>query len=154
MTFLLGGTGTLASWISKEVGLVQTVKIGARGQVVTRVQEWLTLQGFGLAIDSEFGPVSRRKVQEFQEDRGLAMTGNVNDETFEALVEPLRRALAPINPARQTLASMVIRYAEQHHKQRDRNVEHQPHHAPRVVVGQTREKVRPRQRPGPVWYMA
>lgn len=56
VSLLLDGTGTLASWIGKEVDLRQSVKSGARGQAVTRIQEWLNLHGFGLAIDSDFRP--------------------------------------------------------------------------------------------------
>lgn len=122
MSLLLNGTGTLASWIEKEIDLGQTVKTGARGQAVTRIQEWLNLHGFGLAIDSDFGPVTKRKVQEFQEDRGIATTGIVNPSTFEALVDPLRQVLASLNPGRHTLGSLVLKYAESHLKQNPREV--------------------------------
>ena len=117
MSLLLDGTGTLSSWIGKELDLGQTVQTGARGQTVRRIQEWLNLHGFGLAIDSEFGPVTKRKVQEFQEDRGIATTGIVNPGTFEALVDPVRQVLVPLNLGRHTLGSLIQKYAETHLKQ-------------------------------------
>jgi hypothetical protein len=51
MSLLRNGTETLASWIQKETDLGRTVKIGALGQAVTRIQERLNLHGFGLAIE-------------------------------------------------------------------------------------------------------
>ncbi len=117
MSLLLDGTGTLSSWIGKELDLGQTVQTGARGQTVRRIQEWLNLHGFGLAIDSDFGPVTKRKVQEFQEDRGIATTGIVNPGTFEALVDPVRQVLVPLNLGRHTLGSLIQKYAETHLKQ-------------------------------------
>ena len=39
-----------------ELTLDQTFKRGNRGKKVKAVQEWLSLQGFGLVVDGDFGP--------------------------------------------------------------------------------------------------
>ncbi|HMS82879.1 MAG TPA: peptidoglycan-binding domain-containing protein [Nitrospira sp.] len=122
MSLLVNGSGTLATWIRKELDLGQTIKVGAHGQSVTRIQEWLNLHGFGLAIDSDFGPVTKRTVQAFQKQCGLSVTGSVNLKTFHALVDPLRQALAPIKAGRHTLGSLVWKYANAHLKQNPREI--------------------------------
>ena len=122
MSLLLNDTEPLASWIQKEIDLGKTVKSGAHGQAVTRIQEWLNLHGFGLAIDSDFGPVTKRTVQAFQEKCGLSVTGIVNPKTFQALVDPLRQALTPLEAGRHTLDSLVWKYANAHLTQNPREI--------------------------------
>jgi hypothetical protein len=56
MFVFTGDSASLARWIRDEIELDETVSEGRRGKAVKRVQEWLTLHGFGVAIDSDFGP--------------------------------------------------------------------------------------------------
>lgn len=114
MMSVLLGEEKLASWIQKEVELKNSVKKGARGMAVRRVQEWLQFHGFGLVIDEDFGGVTKKRVQQFQEDRGLGTSGIVNAATFQELVAPLLQVLTPISSANHTFPTMVLEYAKAH----------------------------------------
>ena len=50
-----------------ELTLDQTLKRGNRGKKVKAVQEWLSLQGFGLVVDGDFGPAPAFAVRELSE---------------------------------------------------------------------------------------
>ncbi|MEO6203178.1 MAG: peptidoglycan-binding protein [Nitrospirales bacterium] len=114
MMGVLLGEEKLLSWIQKEVELKSSVKKWTRGMAVRRVQEWLQFHGFGLVIDEDFGGVTKKKVQQFQEDRGLGTSGMVNAATFQELVAPLVQVLTPISAANHTFPTMVIEYAQAH----------------------------------------
>jgi peptidoglycan hydrolase-like protein with peptidoglycan-binding domain len=122
MAFLLGSQRPLASWIQNETAIFESVKMGGRGKIVRRIQEWLNLRGFGLAIDAHIGAVTKKKVQQFQELNDLVVTGVVSPETFEVLVSPLLESLAPIVPREQTFPTLVFRYAQAHLRQHPREV--------------------------------
>lgn len=100
---------------------------GASGRQARLVQEWLSLQGVGVAIDSSFGAATEAGVKAFQARSGLPPSGTVDRATFEALLAPLRAALAPIAPGGMDLGALVTAYAKQHLAQ-----------APREVGGQNR----------------
>ncbi len=68
----------------RELAWDGTVERGRRGKNVRRVQEWLTLQGFALVVDGQFGPAPELAVREFQEAASAASTGRVNATTFAA----------------------------------------------------------------------
>jgi hypothetical protein len=120
MSLLLGKERTLARWIKNETEILAPAKMGARGQVVKRIQEWLNLNGFGLAIDGDFGPVTKKRVEQFQESNGLKVTGLVTPETFQVLVSPLRRVISAIVPEGQSFPNLVFKYAEAHLTQNPR----------------------------------
>ncbi|MCA9468632.1 MAG: peptidoglycan-binding protein [Nitrospira sp.] len=120
MSYILNNEG-LGSWIRKEVELAKTLKKGARGQPIKRVQEWLNLHEFGLVIDGDFGSVTKRKVAQFQDSRGLDSTGTVNAKTFQELVAPLWEVLQPITTVHQ-FPRLVLAYAKVHLKQHPREV--------------------------------
>jgi len=100
--------------IRDEVELSEDIDVGANGDEVRRVQEWLTLHGYGLAIDGDFGPVTGSVLLQFQTDNELEVTGIVNDETFNLLVAPLIEVLTPIDYCPPTFAETVLIYAERH----------------------------------------
>ncbi|WP_274628647.1 peptidoglycan-binding domain-containing protein [Arvimicrobium flavum] len=87
---------------------------GARQMRAKRVQEWLTIAGFSLNIDSDFGAATEQRVKDFQSNRGLPATGQVDARTHEQLVDPLVKAIAPINAGNRTLADLILSYAVQH----------------------------------------
>ena len=96
----------------------RAIKQGERGQRVLRVQEWLTHHGIHTAIDADFGPATQRCVERFQTAKGIDASGRVDTKTWEALVEPMRRALQPPeNVARLSPARAVRKIAQQHLKQ-------------------------------------
>ena len=61
------------------------LKLGDRGPEVVEVQKLLSLLGYDLIIDGEFGPRSKRSVTAFQKRASLPNTGEVDDTTFNAL---------------------------------------------------------------------
>jgi hypothetical protein len=103
---------------SAELFLAHTpIKQGATGTDVKRIQEWLCIHEFNTDIDQDFGPHTAQQVRAFQQAKGLQSTGIVEEKTYKALVTPLEQALNPIQLlARDTLPTVVLRYAEQHLK--------------------------------------
>lgn len=96
---------------------------GARGARVRVVQEWLCLHGIHLAVDGGYGAASAAGVREFRARTGLPAGEEVDRATFDALLAPMRAALAPIAPKPgATLGQMVVAYARQHLAQRPREV--------------------------------
>jgi Putative peptidoglycan binding domain len=99
----------------QELSFDVQIRRGQNGNKVKRVQEWLTYHGFGTVIDSDFGPATERCVRNFQADKGLPVTGIVDQSTYKKLVEPLAKVLEDIHPSpNETLSSMVLKYAKQH----------------------------------------
>jgi hypothetical protein len=96
-------------------------KSGMRKKNVKRIQEWLSLHGFGLIADGDFGSATDFAVREFQTKKRLADDGIVGPKTFTALTQPMRDALAQVNPSRN-LGRMVVAYAKQHLKAQPREL--------------------------------
>ena len=97
----------------KELDLGATVGTGSRGKRVRRCQEWLTLNGFALKIDEDFGPATAFAARSFQKSAALSQTGQVNARTFGKLCEPLARALDPVTPA-SNLGRTLVKVARKH----------------------------------------
>ena len=103
--------------VTKELAFDEVIRKGDNGPKVKRVQEWLKYNGFGTAIDADFGPATNACVINFQTAKGLPPTGEVDRQTWDALVNPLVQALAPMNFAPGTnFSEAVLRVAEQHLK--------------------------------------
>ncbi len=101
--------------VTKELSFDGVIKKGDYGVKVRRVQEWLKMNGFATGIDSDFGDATETCVINFQNAKGLAQTGKVNQETWEALIDRLNKALAPIQfPANIKLSEAILRTARQH----------------------------------------
>ena len=62
-----------------------TLKKGAEGAAVRRLQELLTAAGFEVAVDGDFGARTEGAVRAFQKDRGLPVDGVVGPGTWKAL---------------------------------------------------------------------
>jgi hypothetical protein len=105
-----------------EVVLSETLKSGNSGFDVQRVQEWLTLSGYGLTIDGQFGPATQLAVTKYQSSAGVTPDGVVTPALFNLLVAPMKAALASIAPAGRSLGGLTVAYAEQHLAQRAREV--------------------------------
>lgn len=101
--------------VAKELSFTEVIRKGDEGPRVKRVQEWLKINGFATAIDSDFGPATEKCVTNFQKAKELPETGKVDRDTWDLLVTPLVRALAPIEfPSNTTLSNAILRVAEQH----------------------------------------
>ena len=102
-------------WLTPGSGAAGSVMVGCRGAAAKRVQEWLTLRGQGLAIDGSFGNISAHCVENFQTEQGLPVTGVVDEDTWDALTQPMRAALAPIDILEgDTLPTVFARVTAQH----------------------------------------
>jgi hypothetical protein len=98
-----------------ELDLPAPVQIGANGPAVKRVQEWVTLRGHSLDIDSDFGPATAKAVGDFQTSAGLPATGVVDQATWNALVQPMVDALNPLAAgAPQSLSALTATFGQHH----------------------------------------
>jgi N-acetyl-anhydromuramyl-L-alanine amidase AmpD len=61
------------------------LKLGDMGPEVVEVQKLLSLLGYDLIIDGQYGPRTKRSVTAFQKRAGLENTGEVDDDTLNAL---------------------------------------------------------------------
>ncbi len=101
-------------WVKREILLERPYQRGDRGKKVRQIQEWLGLHGQQVVIDGVFGPATEQAVRQFQTSRQLPETGIVDEETFLWLVQPLLRALAPLQAVPRTYNGLVVAYAQQH----------------------------------------
>ncbi len=97
-------------------------KRGDQGVKVRLIQEWLCLDGFQVVIDGAFGPATEGAVRQYQTKSGIGVDAIVGDATFQQLVLPMTRALAPILLGAASLGAMVASYAKQHLAQTPREV--------------------------------
>ena len=42
-------------------------------------------------MDQDYGPATEKQVKKFQEKRGLSITGEVKEDTYYSLVEPMMK---------------------------------------------------------------
>lgn len=105
----------------KDLAFQGPLRANATGQSVRLVQGWLSLHGFQVVVDGGFGPATAQALRAFQAERGLPTSGNVDEATHAALVAPMAAALTPI-PRKKTLGDLVLAYANQHLRQRPREV--------------------------------
>lgn len=63
-----------------------TQSLGDRGSDVRAIQATLISKGYPMTFNGIFGAVTRDAVSDFQENRGLPVTGIVNDATWDRLL--------------------------------------------------------------------
>lgn len=107
-------TSELSRWIRDEVEFEHELSNGNRGVAVKRVQEWLNLHGFGVVIDSNFGPVTAQALERFQDHMGMEPTGIVDEETFIQLVQPMCSVIEKQLRASESPQTTILTYAEAH----------------------------------------
>lgn len=95
--------------VQKELAFDGTIRKGALGLKVRRVQEWLKINGFGSGIDNDFGDGTRESVIRFQKSKALPETGEVDQQTWDVLTDPLMKALAPIGFAAGTSLAVILK---------------------------------------------
>jgi peptidoglycan hydrolase-like protein with peptidoglycan-binding domain len=62
------------------------VQLGERSNAVAAVQRRLAASGICVAVDGEFGPLTRKAVRAFQRAHGLTADGVIGRKTWGALV--------------------------------------------------------------------
>lgn len=105
----------------KELTLDRTLQRQNRGNKVRAVQEWLSLRGFGLVCDGDYGAATEFAVCRFQEEQGLAVTGIVEQDTFDHLVAPMRMVLEE-QPPGPDFGATVVSCAARHLEQQPREI--------------------------------
>jgi len=95
---------------------------GMKGKQVRLIQEWLGLNGYMVAIDSDFGDATDAAVRKFQKEKNLKVDGVVGKKTFEELVAPMTDALREISSGKNTLGQLIVAYAKQHLEQHPREI--------------------------------
>lgn len=106
----------------KELTLDRTQKRGDRNNTVKVIQEWLSLHGFTLTMDKDFGPATESMIKQFQKKMRLPETGIVNKTTFARLTLPMSNALKPLPVNSRTISNLVVAYAKQHLRQHPREI--------------------------------
>jgi hypothetical protein len=106
--------------IKAELSFPAAAIYGSNNRAVRRVQEWLTLRGFGTEIDSKFGPATLTVVKRFQTKQGREPTGVLSPTDWDDLTATLRAALAP--PSQLRFLARVRAVAQQHLKQNGHEV--------------------------------
>ena len=64
-----------------------TIKRGAKGEIVTQLQDLLSKDGYKLAIDGIFGSGTQSCVRTFQKKHGLVVDGIVGPKTWAELIK-------------------------------------------------------------------
>ncbi len=62
-----------------------TLRRGAKGEDVKKMQLQLKNKGYGLSVDGDFGPATEVKVKQFQRDKRLVSDGICGRQTYTAL---------------------------------------------------------------------
>jgi putative peptidoglycan binding protein len=99
--------------MSSELEYPGPLKRHSAGPGVRRAQEWLSLHGYHVALDADFGPATEAAVRQFQAAEGLEVDGAVGPATFDRLTAPMRAALAPIPVNGRRLGEMTAAWAHQ-----------------------------------------
>tara|TARA_R110000803_G_C11943307_1_gene316844 strand:- start:101 stop:907 length:807 start_codon:yes stop_codon:yes gene_type:complete len=98
-----------------------TISKGGDSSYSKKIQEWINLhkyhtQGFNLSIgiDGDYGRITESAVEDFQEAKGLEVTGEVDALTWMQLVAPMQKAFSKINCSYEfELKDVVLAYAKQ-----------------------------------------
>ena len=92
--------------------LEKMLKKGAFGGQVFDVQKRLTLHGFNLEIDGDFGPETEARVKSFQGQKRLEIDGIVGPKTWASLWEkPSSNGPTPSDFTREELAATMEHWA-------------------------------------------
>jgi hypothetical protein len=73
-------------WTTEVIMSMPTLREGAKGTDVKRLQGLLTANGYATTIDGEFGPRTKRQVKDFQSDHARPVDGIAGRITWTALL--------------------------------------------------------------------
>lgn len=106
-------------YVRKEIDFPgKTVMKGNRSSSTKQIQEWLNYHGFRTGIDQDYGPATEECVRDFQRAKGLSISGKVTQQTWEALVEPMKYALQAPEGIETMNDSLAVRAAAEQHLSR------------------------------------
>ena len=107
--------------MNNDLILDKNYKRGSKGKKVKLIQEWLSLNGFGVVVDGDFSAASDFAVRQFQNKNNLKPDGVVGKNTFAALISPITFVLEQ-QPAKSLLGNTLVAYAKRHLKQSPREI--------------------------------
>lgn len=107
--------------MSSDLILDKNYKRGSKGKKVKLIQEWLSLNGFGVIVDGDFGAACQFAVREFQKKNKLEVDGVVGKNTFAVLIKPVKFVLEEQRP-KSLLGNTLVAYAKRHLKQLPREI--------------------------------
>lgn len=73
-----------------------TIAFGSRGTAVTEAQQLLNRYGAGLAVDGQFGTLTKTAVMNFQRAQGIAVDGIIGPVTWSRLLSS--QTVTPATP--------------------------------------------------------
>jgi len=98
----------------RELDFPGLIARGASGMKARRVQEWLAFHQCTTSVDGAYGPATEAAVRAFQQKAGFSATGQVDEETWAALVDPLLQPLSVDVAPSTTHDSAVLTIAQAH----------------------------------------
>lgn len=115
----------LPKWIQREVTFKYPtrksskkykypIRKGSTGKRVKRVAEWLNLHDCKTPIRSYFSETTKTAVKKFQRKNSLDDSGVVDEETFNALVKPMRDVLRQRLNSSVSPQTALVEYARAH----------------------------------------
>lgn len=84
-------------------GTPPTIEEGSTGPYVQQLQRDLNVLGYGLAVDGDFGPLTRAAVIQFQTSAHISIDGIVGPQTWQALANAVATAQGGANPGPTTI---------------------------------------------------
>ena len=107
--------------MSNDLIIDKNYKRGSKGKKVKLIQEWLSLNGFGVVTDGDFGAAVDFAVRQYQKKNNLLADGFVGSNTFSSLVTPMLNVLKEQAP-KSVLGSTIVAIAKRHLKQSPREI--------------------------------
>ena len=99
-----------------------SLKRGGRGNEVRRIQEWLCLNGFGIASDGVYGAVTEVSIRAFRRDRSTRDQDLIDAADFVRLSALMQNALTTGRSLPTDLGASVVRVAHLHLAQHPREI--------------------------------
>src|SRR6476660_2804746 len=93
--------------VKEEIDFDGPIERGAKKMRAQRVQEFLTLNGFAVSIDGDFGPGTEKRVRDFQTASGPPSTGVVYMYSFYKVPATTEKALNPIAAGGKSLSTLA-----------------------------------------------
>ena len=96
--------------LKQGAGATEAERFGVR-----RVQEWLSIHGFAAPISSAFASSTTDQLKAFQASQGRPPSGELDEQTWDLLTAPMRKALVKVeNAGAMSLDELAITIAKQH----------------------------------------
>ena len=99
---------------AKELEYPGSIAVGDSGNGVRRLQEWLSLSGFGTTVDGKYGDATEAALALFRAKAKLAAANGLDQPTWESLVRPMANLVSPNVATSGPLSQTTLRIAKLH----------------------------------------